>query len=74
MNRISGKKSSKHKKYFILGKGSFKYNRSEQLIQSLNFAFKNRKTRKRNFKTLWILRLNSIFHISSLNYSTFLGY
>jgi len=73
MNRVSSKKNNKEKKYFLLGKGYSKFNRSEQVIQSLNFAFKSRKTKKRNFKISWITRINVICRIYTLNYSIFLG-
>jgi large subunit ribosomal protein L20 len=73
MNRVSSKKNDKQKKYFLLGRGYSKFNRSEQVIQSLNFAFISRKTKKRNFKLSWIVRINVICRIYSLNYSFFLG-
>lgn len=46
---------------------------SEQYKQSLNSAYIGRKLKKREFKKLWIQRINTGLHILNLNYSTFIG-
>lgn len=46
---------------------------SEQYKQSLNSAYIGRKLKKRNFKTLWIQRINTTLHKLNNNYSKFIG-
>ncbi len=45
----------------------------EQVVQSLNFAYKGRKLKKQNFRELWILRLSAAARARTGNYSTFIG-
>jgi len=75
MIRISGGyiTKKKKKKYLKLAKGYSTLNYSEQIIQSLRLAFKSRKLRKRNFRSLWISRINIACRLYNLKYSTFIG-
>ena len=40
--------------------------------RSLQYAFVGRKNRKRDFRTLWILRINAGARLSGLSYSRFM--
>lgn len=45
---------------------------SEQVARSLRYAFKGRKLRKRDFRSLWITRISAACKINGMNYSTFM--
>ena len=42
----------------------------EQVVKSLFYAFRDRKATKRNFRKLWIVRINAAANQCGLNYST----
>lgn len=42
---------------------------SEQVRRSLRYAYIGRKLRKRNFRSLWIARINAAARINGLSYS-----
>ena len=42
----------------------------EQVVKSLYYAFRDRKATKRNFRKLWIVRINAAANQCGLNYST----
>ena len=68
----------KRRKYLKLAKGywgskSKQYRAaSEQVRRSLRYAYIGRKLRKRDFRTLWILRINAGARLSGLSYSRFM--
>ncbi len=41
--------------------------------RSLRYAYIGRKLRKRDFRRLWITRINAAAHINGLNYSTLIN-
>ena len=43
---------------------------SEQVRRSLRYAYIGRKLRKRDFRRLWIVRINAAARINGMNYST----
>ncbi len=43
---------------------------SEQVRRSLRYAYAGRKMRKRDFRRLWIIRINAAARINGLNYSS----
>ena len=45
----------------------------EQVVQSLNFAYIGRKLKKRNFRRIWIYRINAASRARKNIYSTFIG-
>ena len=45
---------------------------SEQVARSLRYAFKGRKLRKRDFRSLWITRINAAARLDCMSYSTFI--
>ena len=44
----------------------------EAVERSLQYAYVGRKLRKRDFRTLWILRINAGARLSGLSYSRFM--
>ena len=69
----------KRRKYLKLAKGYYgskskQYRTaSEQVRRSLRYAYIGRKHRKRDFRRLWITRINAAAHINGLNYSTLIN-
>ena len=41
--------------------------------KGLTYAFRDRKTKKRNFRTLWIQRINAAARLEGLSYSRLMG-
>ena len=37
------------------------------------YAYRDRKTKKRNFRSLWIIRINAAARLHGLSYSQFMG-
>ena len=46
---------------------------SEQVRRSLRYAYIGRKLRKRDFRRLWITRINAAARINGISYSTFIA-
>ena len=46
---------------------------SEQVRRSLRYAYTGRKLRKREFRSLWITRINAAARLSGMSYSTFIN-
>ena len=45
----------------------------EQVMRSLQYAFRDRKQRKRNFRKLWIQRINAACQLNGMKYSRFIN-
>ena len=45
----------------------------EQVEKSLVYAYRDRKTRKRSFRRLWIIRINAAARAHGLSYNQFLA-
>jgi large subunit ribosomal protein L20 len=45
----------------------------EAVERALTFAYRDRKVRKREFRSLWIVRLNAALRPLGLSYSKFIG-
>jgi large subunit ribosomal protein L20 len=41
--------------------------------KAMLYAYRDRKTKKRNFRTLWIARINAGTRLHGLSYSQFMG-
>ncbi len=69
----------KRRKVFKLAKGYFgakskQYRTaSEQVRRSLRYAYTGRKLRKREFRALWIARINAAARLNGMNYSTLIS-
>lgn len=42
---------------------------NEQVMKSLSYAYRDRKQRKRNFRKLWITRINAAARLEGMSYS-----
>lgn len=45
----------------------------QQVMKSGNYAFAGRKMKKRDFRSLWITRINAACRANGMNYSTFMN-
>ncbi|MBD3809574.1 MAG: 50S ribosomal protein L20 [Sulfuricurvum sp.] len=69
----------RHKKVLKLARGFYsarhKHFRKakEQLERSLVYAFRDRKQKKREFRKLWIIRINAACRLNGMNYSVFMN-
>ena len=45
---------------------------NEQVMKSLTYAYTGRKLKKRDFRQLWIARINAGCKMNGMNYSTFM--
>ena len=65
----------RHKKLFAQVKGHYQTNRRltkrahESLMRSLAYAYRDRRNRKRDFRRLWIIRINAASRLNGLPYS-----
>jgi large subunit ribosomal protein L20 len=60
------------KGYFGLKKSNYKYAK-EQVDRSLVYAYRDRKVRKREFRKLWIMRINAGARANGLSYNQFMA-
>ena len=59
------------KGYWGIKKSSYKYAK-EQVEHSLVYAYRDRKNRKREFRRLWIIRINAAARAHGLSYNQFI--
>ena len=59
------------KGYWGIKKSSYKYAK-EQVEHSLTYAYRDRKNRKRDFRRLWIIRINAAARANGLSYNQFI--
>lgn len=45
---------------------------TEAVDRALNYAFRDRRVKKRDFRSLWIVRINAASRINGLSYSKFI--
>ena len=80
MAKIKGKNVAKNRRRKILklAKGYFGSKHTlyktahEQVMHSLRYAYRDRKQRKRDFRRLWIQRINAAARMFDLSYSRFM--
>jgi large subunit ribosomal protein L20 len=77
--RVKGPSSKKHKKKILkLAKGYYgakhrSYRRAkEQVLRSLQYEYRDRRLRKREFRRLWIQRINTAARLNGISYSQFM--
>lgn len=69
----------RHKKVLKLARGFFsarhKHFRKakEQLERSLVYAYRDRRRKKRDFRRLWIVRINAACRLNDISYSRFIA-
>jgi len=68
-----------HKKILSLAKGYYgaksrSYKAAKEQVQhSLAYAYRDRRARKRDFRRLWIARINAAARINGLSYNRFMN-
>src|SRR6187399_2685116 len=75
-NAVARKKRKKKtlaqaKGYYGRKHSSYRF-ANEQVMRSGNYAFRDRRVRKRDFRRLWITRINAAARINDLSYSDFM--
>ena len=60
------------KGYRGLKKSNYKYAK-EQVDRSLVYAYRDRKVKKRTFRSLWIVRINAAARANGLSYNRFMA-
>ncbi len=69
----------RHKKVLKLAKGYWGRKSktfraaNEQVLKSLSYAYRDRKVNKRNFRRLWIARINAAARMNGMSYSQFIN-
>ncbi len=81
MARVKGAMNTRkrHKKILKLAKGyrgakSKLFRTANQAVmKSLSYAYRDRKQKKRNFRQLWIARINAAARMNGISYSRFMN-
>src|ERR1700761_7130372 len=63
MKLVKGFRASRRRNYRVA---------NEALLKSLAYAFRDRRVRKRDFRSLWISRINAAVRREGLSYSVFM--
>jgi large subunit ribosomal protein L20 len=69
----------RHKKVLKLARGFYSGRRKhfrkakEQLERSLVYAYRDRRNKKRDFRRLWITRINAACRLNDISYSRFIN-
>lgn len=69
----------RHKKVLKLARGFFSARHrhfrkaKEQLERSLVYAYRDRRQKKRDFRRLWIVRINAACRLNDISYSRFIN-
>lgn len=69
----------RHKKILALTKGMGHTRRAsyrkghEAVIKALSYSYRDRRNRKRDFRALWVTRINAAVRPLGLSYSTFIA-
>ena len=73
MTRKRRKKTLKLAKGFYGAKSKHFKMAKQQVMKSGNYAFVGRKLKKRQYRNLWITRINNAVRPLGMNYSTFMN-
>ena len=77
VNSVASRK--KRKKILKQSKGYFGRRKNVWTVaknaveKGLQYAYRDRKTKKRNFRSLWIMRINAAARLHGLTYSEFIN-
>ena len=70
---------ARHKKVLSMAKGNRGRNKNvfrvavEKVEKALQYAYRDRRTKKRNFRALWIQRINAATRLHDMTYSRFMN-
>ena len=77
VNHVASK--ARRKKILKLTRGYFGARKNDWTVakntweKGLTYAFRDRKNKKRNFRALWIQRINAAARLSDMSYSQLMG-
>ncbi|MEJ2489274.1 MAG: 50S ribosomal protein L20 [Sulfurovaceae bacterium] len=72
VRRARHKKLLKQARGFYSGRRKHFRKAKEQLERSLVYAYRDRRNKKRDFRKLWIVRINAAARLNDLSYSRFM--
>ena len=72
VRRKRRKRILKHSKGFRGGRNNLRRTAMEAVEKAWNHAYAHRRARKRDFRRLWIMRINAAARIHGLTYSKFM--
>ncbi len=70
---------AKHKKVFKATKGHYGRRRNtiriakQSMEKAMQYAYRDRKNKKRTFRQLWIVRINAAARVNGLSYNQFIS-
>jgi large subunit ribosomal protein L20 len=67
------KKVLKQAKGFTGGRGNLYRSAREAVDRAMSYAYRDRRVRKRDFRKLWIARINAAARMNGLSYSRFIN-
>jgi large subunit ribosomal protein L20 len=67
------KKVLKLAKGYRLGKSRLYRTAKDQVEKSLQYAYRDRRNKKRHFRRLWIVRINAACRLNGISYSKFMN-
>ena len=73
ISRARHKKALKQAKGYFGSKHRLYKTAKEQVRHSLMYAYRDRRTKKRDFRKLWISRINAAARANGINYSTLIN-
>ena len=71
-SRQRKKKVLKQAKGYVGGRGRLYRSARETVERALAFSYRDRRVRRRDFRSLWIIRINAAARLSGLSYSQFI--
>jgi len=72
-SRHRRKKVLKAAKGYVGGRRRLFKTAKETLMRARNYAYRDRRVRKREYRSLWIARINAGVRAHGMNYSTFMN-
>jgi large subunit ribosomal protein L20 len=73
VRRRRRKRIMKHSKGYRGGRNNLKRTATEAVEKGWNYAYVHRRLRKREFRQLWIARINAAARLHGLSYSRFMN-
>ena len=73
ITRARHKKVMKQAKGYFGSKHRLYKSAKEQVMHSLSYAYRDRRQKKRDFRKLWITRINAACRLNNISYSKFIN-
>lgn len=72
-SRARRKKVMKHSKGYFGARKNVWTVAKNAVEKAMSYSYRDRKTKKRNFRSLWIMRINAGARLHGMSYSQFMG-